>query len=536
MYKILNRDLYAGIFIWVCLWAVLSSLAPAFPIDETRYLTVAWEMHHSGDYILPTLNWAPYSHKPPMLFWLINLVWSFTGLSVGAARAIPLLSSLATLFLTIKLARHMFPKPEESNVPTFSGLTLMAMPVFMIYGVMIMFDFMQAACVVLAMIAAWDAYSTKRFKSWLLFGFATGLGVLAKGPVILVHVMPVVLLFPVLMGKAWDGPRLKMWYGGIAFSFLVTLLIGMAWAVPAAIHGGPEFTHMIFWEQSAGRVSKSFAHRQPFWFYVPVMLVFLLPLLFWSPFWGSVKKVFQARKNPAILFLLCWTIPVFIIFSMISGKQAHYLIPMLPGVAILLGRFINDQNINVSKLRNMTCIIPVTIGFMALAGVQYYPGISRGDNMSYLLQGLHEFNVSMVLGQLIAVLIFSTALILGGRRENQLLAMIFAFAIFFGTTIGEANKKLLGYYDLTPLATELQKYEDYPIAFAPKYAGEIGFLARLKKPVSVLPYRDIPQWLKTNRQGVVVMRYENETEIKDFKPVFTMHYRGSDYISIVKRK
>ena len=51
-------------------------LRPALPIDETRYLAVAWEMWARGDWLVPTKNFALYTHKPPLLFWTMNLVWS----------------------------------------------------------------------------------------------------------------------------------------------------------------------------------------------------------------------------------------------------------------------------------------------------------------------------------------------------------------------------------------------------------------------------------------------------------------------------
>jgi len=58
---------------------------PLFPVDETRYLTVAWEMFSNHNWILPTLNGIPYHHKPPVLFWLINLMWGIFGVSQSAA-------------------------------------------------------------------------------------------------------------------------------------------------------------------------------------------------------------------------------------------------------------------------------------------------------------------------------------------------------------------------------------------------------------------------------------------------------------------
>ncbi len=60
---------------WLAAGLVLIFTMPLLPIDETRYLTVAWEMRQSGHWLLPTLNGEPYSHKPPLLIWLINLAW-----------------------------------------------------------------------------------------------------------------------------------------------------------------------------------------------------------------------------------------------------------------------------------------------------------------------------------------------------------------------------------------------------------------------------------------------------------------------------
>ena len=70
-------------WVWTGLWIVVMAAAiltrPLLPVDETRYLAVAWEMWLGGDYLVPHLNGETYSHKPPLLFWLINLGWGVFG-------------------------------------------------------------------------------------------------------------------------------------------------------------------------------------------------------------------------------------------------------------------------------------------------------------------------------------------------------------------------------------------------------------------------------------------------------------------------
>ncbi|HUP43615.1 MAG TPA: hypothetical protein VM599_10445, partial [Thermoanaerobaculia bacterium] len=41
--------------------------------DEARYAEVAREMRLFGDWLVPRLNGEVYAHKPPLLFWLIDL-------------------------------------------------------------------------------------------------------------------------------------------------------------------------------------------------------------------------------------------------------------------------------------------------------------------------------------------------------------------------------------------------------------------------------------------------------------------------------
>ena len=85
------------------------ALRPLTPIDETRYLAVAWEMYQSGNWLVPTKNFAVYSDKPPMLFWLVNLVWLVTGVSEFAARMVGPVLGCVALWLTSVLGRRLWP-------------------------------------------------------------------------------------------------------------------------------------------------------------------------------------------------------------------------------------------------------------------------------------------------------------------------------------------------------------------------------------------------------------------------------------------
>ncbi|KKM67637.1 hypothetical protein LCGC14_1469070, partial [marine sediment metagenome] len=176
--------------------AAVGGLArPLMPVDETRYLAVAWEMWLSGDYLVPTKNFELYTHKPPLLFWLINLVWSVTGVSEIAARLVGPVCATLTVAASARLARRLW--PDDPWIGARAALALAGSMIFAISGGLTMFDALLALTTVLAMLALVRAVQTGRWLWWVGLGLGIGLGVLAKGPVILIHTLPAMLAVPV---------------------------------------------------------------------------------------------------------------------------------------------------------------------------------------------------------------------------------------------------------------------------------------------------------------------------------------------------
>ena len=92
--------------LWLLLIGTSFATRGYFPVDETRYVSVAWEMWLHGDFLVPQLNGLPYSQKPPLLFWLFQSGWWLFGINDWWPRLVPELVTLANLFLTLALARR----------------------------------------------------------------------------------------------------------------------------------------------------------------------------------------------------------------------------------------------------------------------------------------------------------------------------------------------------------------------------------------------------------------------------------------------
>lgn len=98
------------------LYAAAIGFRPLLPIDETRYLSVAWEMYLRHGWLEPlTIIFEPYHHKPPLLFWLINASWAVLGVSRWAATIPVVLSALVSVYLTGVLGHMLFPEALGDN-------------------------------------------------------------------------------------------------------------------------------------------------------------------------------------------------------------------------------------------------------------------------------------------------------------------------------------------------------------------------------------------------------------------------------------
>jgi len=168
----------------VAAWLVVLLTAlltrPLIPVDETRYAAVAWEMWARGDFLVPYLNGEPYSHKPPLFFWLIHALWWLFGVHEWVVRAIAPLTALLALAATGFLARQLWPKAD--TLEWLAPWVLFGSVFYAAFYSWVQIDMLLVLFTVLAMIGLVRA-GQGFAAGWVITGIAIGLGVLSKGPV-----------------------------------------------------------------------------------------------------------------------------------------------------------------------------------------------------------------------------------------------------------------------------------------------------------------------------------------------------------------
>ena len=125
----------------------------------------------------------------------------------------------------------------------------------------------------------------------------------------------------------------RRWYGRGLLGVLLGGAMLLAWALPAGFSGGEAYRQRLFFTQTAGRVVDKLAdgkdlqnHAEPFWFYLQWLPALLFPFSGWPRIWVAVASLRRPLET-GLRFALCWLVPTFLVFSLISGKQLYYPLP-----------------------------------------------------------------------------------------------------------------------------------------------------------------------------------------------------------------
>lgn len=499
---------------------------PLLPVDETRYLSVAWDMHVNGDWLVPHLNGEAYHHKPPLMFWIIRLLWLTFGVSEWDARLVAPAFGLGAIALTQVLGRLLWPGEEGRKAGIHASLMVAAATWWMVFSSLVMFDLMVAFFALLGWVGlAYSMRPKKLVLGHVITTLAIGGGILAKGPVIFLFVLPAGLLAP-FWAPAGTQIRWFRWYGGLLLALLAGAAIGLAWAIPAALAGGEDFAEHLLWGQTVNRMSNSFAHRRSFLWYLPLLPLILFPWSVWPNSWRSLKGWARSRDQSFFLTLLV-PLLVFLAFCKISGKQPQYLLPLFPLLMLAIARGLTAP---WSRVKATSAIWPIT-GLLVLVGLGLLaapllllvaPQLDEADWAGVVL----EAHVPMGLTFLtLAALCHWIAR--KGRMEDGLHACATAvFGVYVVANLGIFSPYFRNAYDLTPISAVIADYQraGYDVAFAGDYAGEYNFNGRLRKPIKELYLDEVVSWAAAHPRGIVITLLRDE--LADFPPLFSQPQRG----------
>src|SRR5262249_51405284 len=124
----------------------------------------------------------------------------------------------------------------------------------------------------------------------------------------------------------------------------VVVALAGPWFVAAACVES-DFAGYFFWTHNVVRFLAPFDHAEPVWYFVPGLLLGLLPWTLLLP--GLVRFLARrparsgARRPPALGFCLLAFVSAFAFFSASGCKRPAYILPALPPLALSLGCYLD---------------------------------------------------------------------------------------------------------------------------------------------------------------------------------------------------
>jgi 4-amino-4-deoxy-L-arabinose transferase-like glycosyltransferase len=426
--------------------------------DEPRYAQVAREMLQRHDWITPVLGGRPWLEKPPLYYWQAIVAYRILGVSDWAAR---LPSAIDATFLV--LAVYFFLRRFQPGFELDGALMAASSGGIMGFARAASMDMALAAAFTIALLSWWTWHDTGKRMYLASFYGLLALGTLAKGPV------APFLAFLVIASYAAAVRELRLllktfWLPGI----ILFCVVALPWyfAVQAR---NPEFFREFIVEHNLGRFSKNlYHHTEPFWFYLPVTALALLP---WTVFaiagfarslrkWRASRTANGASQgDPEYrlrIFSTCWLVVPVIFFSISQSKLAGYILPAIPAGALLLADYLRHR----LEQNHARAVAPWLIILHALlAAAPIVPALLIAYLITqHRLPGGQPMLVALAVAFLLCA---GIALTLG--RKNGLRMLRFVTLIPVVLTVGAVMKLGSQALDATlsarPLAAELATVE-----------------------------------------------------------------------------
>jgi 4-amino-4-deoxy-L-arabinose transferase-like glycosyltransferase len=370
--------------------------------DESRYAQVAREMFARHDWITPTLGGKPWLEKPALYYWQAMIAYGLFGVSDWAARlpaAVDATLMVAAIYLFLRRFSSGFELDGALMTASAVGVIGFARAASM--------DMALAATFTMALLA-WFAWQESRRKLWLtLFYLLLGLGVLAKGPIAPFLAAMIIVIFSLATRDVRLISR-TLWLPGI----LVFCTVVLPWYVAVQVKN-PEFFHVFILEHNFARFGTNlYHHKEAAWYYVPVVLLGLLP---WTIFviaalienirgwWDGGRKL--SSEDALSAFLIIWFVVPVIFFSISQSKLPGYILPALPAATLLLSVWLREHvtsgvSPGLVRIAMHSAVAALTIVPALMAGylvLQHRLPRGRAADVSFALAALLFIVITFVL-------------------------------------------------------------------------------------------------------------------------------------------
>jgi 4-amino-4-deoxy-L-arabinose transferase-like glycosyltransferase len=529
-----------------CLFSHLGAIGLIGP-DEPRYAWIAHAMAKTGDWVTPRLYGQPWFEKPVLYYWAAALGFR-AHLSPEWAARLP--SAFAALAAALAIAwlgwKHYASSNHLAENPAILAPLLFSTSVAAIgFARAAAPDMLFSATLTLAMAGAATLLrharalrsadeppleSPRRDALPLaMFGVSLGLAVLAKGPAAIILAGGAIGLWALATNRWRAAIRLAH-----PLAIATCCVVALPWYILCA-HRNPGFIRIFIFQHNFERyLTPMFQHRQPVWFFLPIILLGLLP---WTPLLCPAAqeglRLWRTKSwnySPGFFFA-CWAVFPLFFFSFSQSKLPGYILPAIPPLALLCAiRAIRA----FERSRAHAAFLGAAIGAMWLALVIFAFHLARrisweNYNDAYTPEALHLVrNVALAAAVLVAL-----ALTLAGYRRKFAAVVCLTVACVV-ITLEAASLRILPAIDAFYSArshAEMLRYDRRPdriFTYHLKRSWEFGLAFYFE--------RQIPEWSPGDPDAALVLTtpdgFREIANLGRFTGVLDEPYVGILYVPV----
>ena len=491
--------------------------------DEPRYAQVAREMSDRHDWITPTLAGKPWLEKPPLYYWQTVIAYRLFGVSDTSAR---LCSALDATLMVI--AAYLFLRRFRRGFELDGALMTASCAGVIGYARAASMDMPLAATFTIAMLGWWAWRENGKRIYLAVFWTFMALGMLAKGPIAPVLAVGVIVLYAI---AARDGrliPR-TLWIPGI----LLFCLVVLPWYVAVQLRN-PEFFRVFVLEHNLARFSTDlYHHKQPFWYYIPVTLLGLVP---WVVFvlaalvetaraWGTERKGFPRAalaQHTLDIFLSIWLLVPVVFFSVSQSKLPGYILPGLPAGTLLLSDYVRRRLTDDKRAPLWLIVAHALVAASPIVPALMLPHLFLRHRIAGGQAAVVTFCVALALAAGIAATLASRF----GLRMLRFVTLVPVVLVVAAVLkVGAATHALDTTLSARPLAQELSHMETKPlplVVLGVPRETEYGLTFYRNQPIGRYEWGQVP-----SGEHLLVAMENSTSEIAKYAPGRRISYLGN---------
>jgi len=355
---------------------------PPMDRDEPRFAQASKQMLESGDFVSIRFQDESRLNKPVGIYWLqaaaVSLGEEFgvpnAHTTIALYRIPSLIAAIGAVLLTWWTALPLIGRRGA----LLSGLMMAGCVLLGVEGRLGKTDATQLFSI-MAMVGVMARFymASRRNEPTpsgltlpIIFWIGMAASILIKGPIgILLVALTILAIFA--LTRDWRWIKGLRWGYGLIF----TLVLVSPWFIAIMIQ-----TKGAFLEQSVGKdmLGKVAGGQESHGAWPGTYFA-----VFWATFWPfaplaalATPWVWLNRRSPAVLFLLAWLVPFWLVFEFFPTKLPHYVLPVYPAIAILIAGSVVENGLSrafwARLVAGLIPLLALLLTVVSVGGVWYF--------------------------------------------------------------------------------------------------------------------------------------------------------------------